>query len=297
MGIPVFTVRREYHRASTFFLNEVVYDGTPQSVLPLIQHELRGVCQEHHAIITLDHASRVTGFAVTGIGSQTGVSSSPKEFYRYALANDAAFAIAIHTHPGKCARPSEQDRSSYRALHDAGTVLGILLVDDLIVAENGRHFSFNEEEGRKHRRKQVQVRDRLVAKARRSIAAGSMCAREIVLVAAADLADLVQQPAGEQMPLIESLVATLSPVAGTTSRIWRGTRQRAQVLLDYLEEIRPSIERGEFPDLQRMASVLGFDITPQGKQPTYTTLPEFIPYPRALSIAAVPRQESTNEQS
>ena len=60
------------------------------------------------------------------------------------LASAAAFVLG-HNHPSGEVKPSADDVEITKRVFLAGDVLGITLLDHLIVAEDGRWYSFQED--------------------------------------------------------------------------------------------------------------------------------------------------------
>lgn len=70
----------------------------------------------------------------------------PREVFADPLADRAAAIIICHNHPSGLLEPSEEDRSITRRIHEAGTLLGIPLLDHLIISPKG-FFSFADSGG------------------------------------------------------------------------------------------------------------------------------------------------------
>jgi DNA repair protein RadC len=61
------------------------------------------------------------------IGTLTSSLVHPRETFRRAVMQGAASIIVGHNHPSGECDPSTEDTKVTRALHDAGTILGIAL--------------------------------------------------------------------------------------------------------------------------------------------------------------------------
>ena len=61
----------------------------------------------------------------------------PREVYADAITDRAASIICVHNHPSGTLEPSSQDLTITRQLADAGTIVGIRLLDHLIVTDSG----------------------------------------------------------------------------------------------------------------------------------------------------------------
>jgi DNA repair protein RadC len=65
----------------------------------------------------------------------------PREIFRPAITESATALILIHNHPSGELDPSEEDVSLTRRVSEAGSVVGIRVLDHVIIAPGG-HFSF-----------------------------------------------------------------------------------------------------------------------------------------------------------
>src|SRR5208337_1843121 len=84
----------------------------PEDILPLVAH-LRDKRQEHFTCITLNGAGEVLGNRV--------------------ITDRAASVICVHNHPSGSLEPSSQDIAITTQLKEAGSLIGIQLVDHVIV--------------------------------------------------------------------------------------------------------------------------------------------------------------------
>ncbi|GJL60313.1 MAG: hypothetical protein NPIRA03_31700 [Nitrospirales bacterium] len=64
--------------------------------------------------------------------------------YKAALLANAAAIIGVHNHPSGNPNPSPEDHALNKRLSEAGTVLGIRLLDHVIIGEH-RHYSFADQ--------------------------------------------------------------------------------------------------------------------------------------------------------
>jgi DNA repair protein RadC len=69
----------------------------------------------------------------------------PRETYRRAVREGAESIIVAHNHPSGDVTPSDADIKTTRALHEAGQILKIPLLDHIIfTAKQDTFFSFKE---------------------------------------------------------------------------------------------------------------------------------------------------------
>jgi DNA repair protein RadC len=93
----------------------------------------------------LDARHRVSGYAEVARGTLNAARLQPRDVYCRALLAAAHSVIIAHNHPSGEVAPSRADRHVTSVLRDAGTLLGISLLDHLIVTATD-HFSFREDE-------------------------------------------------------------------------------------------------------------------------------------------------------
>jgi len=109
---------------------------TPEDVLPLVD-DLRGHRQEHFVCITLNGAGELLGKRVITVGLVNHSLVHPREVFAEAITDRAASIICVHNHPSGSLEPSSQDIAITHQLREAGTHLGIQLLDHIIVTKNG----------------------------------------------------------------------------------------------------------------------------------------------------------------
>lgn len=97
--------------------------------------ELRTATQEHLVVLSLDGASRLIAKRVVTIGTLNASLVHPREVFSDPLKDRAASIIVIHNHPSGTLEPSDADIQVTKRLQDAGSLLGITLVDHLIITK------------------------------------------------------------------------------------------------------------------------------------------------------------------
>ena len=116
--------------------------ATPADILPLVSF-LSGKKQEHFICITLNGAHEVLQVRTITMGLLNHSLVHPREVFADAITDRAAAIICVHNHPSGTLEPSREDLAITRQLADAGTILGIRLLDHLIVTDSG-HLSLKE---------------------------------------------------------------------------------------------------------------------------------------------------------
>ena len=94
--------------------------------------------------IHLNGANRVMSSRIVTIGLIDQALVHPREVFSEAVREKAAKVIVAHNHPAGVLYPSDEDIAITKNLLRAADILGILLLDHIILAEEG-YFSFREE--------------------------------------------------------------------------------------------------------------------------------------------------------
>jgi DNA repair protein RadC len=114
-----------------------------QDLFPLVRHYAERK-QEQFVCASLNGAHEVIAIRVVSLGILNRTIVHPREVYGDPLSDRAAAIIVCHNHPSGQLEPSEEDIQITRRLREAGTILGINLLDHLILSPQGDYFSFVE---------------------------------------------------------------------------------------------------------------------------------------------------------
>lgn len=106
--------------------------------------------REHLVAVLLNSKHRVIGLNTVSVGSLNSSIVHPREVFKPAILANAAALIVGHNHPsGDCA-PSAEDLDITKRLVMVGEALGIRLLDHLIIGDEGRWYSFQDDGGLSH---------------------------------------------------------------------------------------------------------------------------------------------------
>jgi DNA repair protein RadC len=108
---------------------------TPEEAAAVLAPLLRGRDREVCLIAALDTKHRVLAVDTVSVGTADPTVMSPREIYRDALLAGASAMVVAHNHPSADATPSADDRQITRRLAQAGTTLGVELLDHLVVGD------------------------------------------------------------------------------------------------------------------------------------------------------------------
>ncbi|MDN7024804.1 JAB domain-containing protein [Methanoculleus sp. FWC-SCC1] len=110
--------------------------ASPTDVLSLVT-DLVDRRQEHFVCITLNGAGEVITRRTVTVGLLNQSLVHPREVFADAITDRAASVVLVHNHPSGNLEPSQQDIAITRQLSEAGSILGIRVLDHLIVSRKG----------------------------------------------------------------------------------------------------------------------------------------------------------------
>jgi len=99
--------------------------------------------KEHFYAIHMDTRNVIKLIELISLGSVDMSVVHPRETFRRAVIEGVSSIIIAHNHPSGEAVPSDADIGITKKLKEAGTILGIELLDHIIVT-NESYYSFKE---------------------------------------------------------------------------------------------------------------------------------------------------------
>jgi len=123
-------------------------DSRPQITSPtdaanLLMLEMGSLEQEHLRTILLDTKNRVLASPTVYVGNVNSSIIRVSEIFREAVRQNATAIIVAHNHPSGDPTPSSEDVQVTRSMVDAGSLLGIELLDHLVIGHQ-RFVSLKE---------------------------------------------------------------------------------------------------------------------------------------------------------
>jgi DNA repair protein RadC len=115
----------------------------PQDAADLLMEEMRHLREEQFVCLFLNTKNQVVGRQTLSIGSLNASIVHPREVYRAAIRRSSASILCAHNHPSGDPTPSPEDVALTRRLAEAGTLIGIELLDHLVIGDN-RFISLKE---------------------------------------------------------------------------------------------------------------------------------------------------------
>ena len=108
-----------------------------ESAAALLRPHLLDKQKEHFVALLLDNRHHLIRISPIAVGSLSATLVHPRELFKEAIAASAAAVIVAHNHPSGDPEPSAHDVEITTRLVDAGSLLGIEVLDHLIVAAGG----------------------------------------------------------------------------------------------------------------------------------------------------------------
>jgi DNA repair protein RadC len=112
----------------------------PLDVAALVKSKLAGKKKEYFMTVLLDTRAQVIKICETSVGSLDTSIVHPREVFKEAISASAASVIFVHNHPSGDVSASEQDIGLTKRLVEAGSIIGIEVLDHIIVSDN-KHVS------------------------------------------------------------------------------------------------------------------------------------------------------------
>ncbi|MBW2975695.1 DNA repair protein RadC [Candidatus Woesearchaeota archaeon] len=92
--------------------------------------------KEHFCALLLDSKNRVIKEEIISIGTLNSSLVHPREVFKEAIRNSANAIILVHNHPSGDCKPSSDDSEIFARLAEAGDMLNIKVLDQVIIARN-----------------------------------------------------------------------------------------------------------------------------------------------------------------
>ncbi len=134
----------KYQYLSERSANYSIKVTTPKDVLPILRR-YRNYKQEAFICITLNGSHNIITVRIISIGILNRTLVHPREVFVGAIKDHAAAVILCHNHPSGNIDPSEEDIQITKRLKDAGSILGIEILDHIIIGKIPDYYSFLEE--------------------------------------------------------------------------------------------------------------------------------------------------------
>ncbi len=115
-----------------------------QEVFRHFHERLRDRKKEVFLTLLLDAKNRVLREIQVSEGSLNASIVHPREVFAPVVRESAAAVLFVHNHPSGDPTPSREDLELTKRLREAGTLMGIRVLDHIIIG-NGRYMSFADQ--------------------------------------------------------------------------------------------------------------------------------------------------------
>lgn len=136
----VAELSKRLHRAS---FQEGICFNHPQVIADYFMEDLRHQHREQVVLVLLDSKSRLIRSLTLSIGTVNSSMLAPREIFLEAVKSEAVSFILLHNHPSGDPAPSREDILITGRVQEAGSILGIPLVDHIIIGDR-RYVSLKE---------------------------------------------------------------------------------------------------------------------------------------------------------
>ena len=117
--------------------------ASPRAVAAFLLPRYGASPVERFGIVSLSTKHRVLRTEIVSTGTLDASLVHPREVFRLAAMHRAAAIVIFHNHPSGDPTPSVDDVALTERLQQAGSLMGIEVLDHLILAD-ARYFSFKE---------------------------------------------------------------------------------------------------------------------------------------------------------
>lgn len=128
--------------------NSILYDirrlTTPSEAAGLGKRFLEDLDREQVIVCCLDNKNQPVSINVVSVGTLNSSLVHPREVFKTAILSNAASIILFHNHPSGDPEPSQEDINITTRIKDAGSILGIELLDHIIIGSNDTFLSLKE---------------------------------------------------------------------------------------------------------------------------------------------------------
>ena len=118
--------------------------SNPKSIADYYMEDMRHLKQERMKLLMFNTKTRLLGETDISKGTVNASLISPRELFIEALQKNAVTIILLHNHPSGDPAPSKEDILITKRIKDAGSLIGIQLLDHIIIGNNC-YTSFIEE--------------------------------------------------------------------------------------------------------------------------------------------------------
>lgn len=109
---------------------------SPEIIANYYMEDLRHLEIEKLIVVMLNTKHRFLGDFELSKGTVNSSIASPRETFIAALKASAVYIVLIHNHPSGDPLPSREDINTTKRIKEAGSIIGINLIDHIIIGDN-----------------------------------------------------------------------------------------------------------------------------------------------------------------
>lgn len=110
--------------------------SSPAKIAEYYMEDMRHQQQEHMKLLMLNAKARLVGETDISKGTVNATLVSPRDLFIEALQKNAVSIILLHNHPSGDPTPSREDILMTKRIKEAGSLIGIELLDHIIIGNN-----------------------------------------------------------------------------------------------------------------------------------------------------------------
>ncbi len=126
----------EIGRRISIDVKQKIIIRSPDDVKHLLMEDMRFLDREHFRVLHLDRKGGIIFIEDVSRGGLHSAIVHPREVFKTAIKKSAASIILVHNHPSGDPQPSSEDIEITRRLIEAGTLIGIEVLDHIIIGEH-----------------------------------------------------------------------------------------------------------------------------------------------------------------
>ena len=130
-------------RISAYKKEDNIRISGPNDITDLLMEEMRYLKKEYFKIAILDTKNQIITIENISIGNLNSSIVHPREVFNRAIKRSANSIILVHNRPSGDPTPSSEDINITNRLIEAGSILGIKVLDHIIIGDN-KYISFKE---------------------------------------------------------------------------------------------------------------------------------------------------------
>ncbi|TWT26263.1 DNA repair protein RadC [Planomicrobium sp. CPCC 101110] len=118
---------------------------SPKDAASYLMADMTSLKQEHFVVLFLNIKNQVVHRQTIFVGSLNASIVHPREIFREAVRRASASIVCAHNHPSGNPAPSPEDIDVTKRLMEAGSIIGIELLDHIIIGDH--QFTSLKEKG------------------------------------------------------------------------------------------------------------------------------------------------------